>query len=490
MITITRSMARLVRAVFRKALGITARGRLSTVLIEAGPTGLVFKARSFNVAAEYHVSGEHVAETLAVPYELLQDCEGSKEQPVRITLFGKGTIEAQWPDGSIPQVKQYVAGKADSVLSDYPPIPSRLSENPPGFLAALRDAADTSDPSPLRYSTNMIQLQGASGAIGATDGRHLLLQEGFAFPWEEDLLIPASKVFGSKELAGEEPALIGRTENWVTLCVGIWVFHFQIDKSGRYPRIKDHIQPAQSAQTRLRVSDADAQFLTQALDRLPCDDESHFAVTVELNGQAILRAKSPEQPRATELVLTGSSCSGAPLVIVTNRNYLARALKLGFREVLVFQTDRPVLCQDLHRCYAWAPLEPKDAIKSGKYPIRIESPAQHSTEHTQPTPQERKETMPRRKASDYGVAPANGNGTGVENGNTNETSNGAANGTTNGESAGEVSLIDQAEAVRASLREAGDKVGDLIVALKRHRKQSQLVKNTLSSLRQLQTLSG
>jgi len=132
-------------------------------------------------------------------------------------------------------------------------------------------------------------------------------------------------------------------------------------------------------------------------------------------------------------------------VIVTNRNYLARALKLGFREVLVFQTDRPVLCQDLHRCYAWAPLEPKDAIKSGKYPIRIESPAQHSTEHTQPTPQERKETMPRRKASDYGVAPANGNGTGVENGNTNETSNGAANGTTNGESAGEVSLIDQAE---------------------------------------------
>jgi hypothetical protein len=77
---------------------------------------------------------------------------------------------------------------------------------------------------------------------------------------------------------------------------------------------------------------------------------------------------------------------------------------------------------------------------------------------------------------------------------TNGTTNGSANGVTteahNGEYASEGSLIEQAEIVRKSLRETLDKVGDLVVALKRHRKQSRLVRSTLSSLKQLQTLDA
>lgn len=106
--------------------------------------------------------------------------------------------------------------------------------------------------------------------------------------------------------------------------------------------------------------------------------------------------------------------------------------------------------------------------------------------------------MPRRKASDFGVVPANGttNGStsGHTNGNATEPSHGAShstsNGAANGDNAPEVSLIDQAEAVRTSLREAVDKVGDLIGSLKKQRKQSRLVQSTLSSLRQLQTLDA
>jgi len=105
--------------------------------------------------------------------------------------------------------------------------------------------------------------------------------------------------------------------------------------------------------------------------------------------------------------------------------------------------------------------------------------------------------MPRRKASDYGVAPANGTGANPENGSAGGTASGTGDGaghvpqsTTNGEQATDGSLIEQAEAVRTSLKESAEKVGDLIMALKRHRKQSRLVQSTLSSLRQLQTLDA
>jgi hypothetical protein len=47
-------------------------------------------------------------------------------------------------------------------------------------------------------------------------------------------------------------------------------------------------------------------------------------------------------------------------------------------------------------------------------------------------------------------------------------------------------LIEQAEAVKVSLRDSLSKTGELIATLKRHRKQSKAVATTLASLRRLQ----
>jgi hypothetical protein len=66
----------------------------------------------------------------------------------------------------------------------------------------------------VRFALGQIQLGGKSGTIAATDGRQLLVYNGFQFPWEEDLLIPASKVFGSAELQGQSLA-IGKTDDWL-----------------------------------------------------------------------------------------------------------------------------------------------------------------------------------------------------------------------------------------------------------------------------------
>ena len=50
-------------------------------------------------------------------------------------------------------------------------------------------------------------------------------------------------------------------------------------------------------------------------------------------------------------------------------------------------------------------------------------------------------------------------------------------------------LIGQAEQLKVSLRETLSKTSELIVGLKRHRKEAKIVRTTLDSLRQLQTVS-
>ena len=49
-------------------------------------------------------------------------------------------------------------------------------------------------------------------------------------------------------------------------------------------------------------------------------------------------------------------------------------------------------------------------------------------------------------------------------------------------------VLQRAESVKTSLRQAHTQVNELVAALKRHRRQSKLMQSTLASLRQLQTL--
>ena len=61
---------------------------------------------------------------------------------------------------------------------------------------------------------------------------------------------------------------------------------------------------------------------------------------------------------------------------------------------------------------------------------------------------------------------------------------------TNGSGGGINALIEEAESLKAVLRDAYERTGRLVVALRRQKKESQVVRNTLASLRQLQGLGG
>jgi hypothetical protein len=82
MITITRSLARHLRAVFRRA-GFKPRNGLSPPSsLQAGPTGLRIRVINPAVAVEYFAAGAYPTEELTVALQLLDDCQGKQDEPV------------------------------------------------------------------------------------------------------------------------------------------------------------------------------------------------------------------------------------------------------------------------------------------------------------------------------------------------------------------------------------------------------------------------
>ena len=467
MITITRLMARQVRAVFSRCLSSASRGPFPPVTFCADSNGLTIRAKSHNAAIEFHQPGDFAGERFSVPFDVLKQCEGGKADAVSLEQIDQ-RVAVNWSDGGIPQVIQV---DAESTDEEFPVVPSEMTANDVRLVTSLRDAAATADNNSTRYALNCLQLQGKRGKIVATDGHQLLIQGGFAFPWDDAVLIPARKVFASRELLNNQPVEVGGTDDWVCFRIGPWALQFKIEKESRFPNVEDHVPAANSAVTTLCVSATDAEFLTNAIKRLPNSDDYNRPVTVDLNGEVAIRAKSEEQSTPTELVLTNSSRSGDVIRFNTNREFLARAMKLGFRDVRLTSVEAPAFCRDENRQYLWALLGKEGAIQPHDQATRIESSADPAGS---PTPQQLPPQSRRTPVTMSKTNHANGNG----------KHNGEAATETNGTT----SLIEQAETLRDSLQESLSQTRELITALKRQKKQSRLMKSTLASLRQLQTV--
>ena len=465
MITITRLLARQVRAVFSRCLSFSSRGPFPPVMFRADGDGLTIRTTSHDAAIAFHQPGDVSEERFAVPFNVLKQCEGGKADDVTLERIDQ-RVAVQWNDGGIPQVVQV---EAESTEEDFPAVPSEMAANDARLVAALRDAAATTNNIATRYALSCLQLQGEQGMIAATDGHQLLIQDGFDFPWDDDVLIPARRVFASRELPMGQPVEVGKSDDWVCVRIGPWTLHFKIEREARFPHVEDHVPDADSAVTTLQLSDADALFLTKSVKRLPCGDDCNLPVTVDLNGEIAIRAQGDEQSSPTELILTNSSRSGEVIQFNTNREFLARAMQLGFRDVRFTGPEAPAFCHDQNRQYLWALLGKDGAIQSHERATRIESPTDPAVSPTsQPESRRPPTTMPKHKQTSGNAKHNDGESATETNGST--------------------SLIEQAESLRDSLQGSLSQTRELIAALKRQKKQSRLMKSTLASLRQLQTV--
>jgi hypothetical protein len=442
--------------------------------MRAGADALRIQAVSDNLALEYRQPGQYDTEQLIVPRALLASVEGRTSEPVTLEMQQAGGLLVSWNDGGIPRVVEQPSADAAGIDVRLPPLPDSFASNPSELRHALQAAATILDRDGSRYALDCLQLRGSEGKIVATDGRQILVQSGFQFPWTQELLIPGTKLFGCPELAEQEGLDVGLTDNWVAFKTAAWTIWLPVNSAGRFPKIDDLIANPTAASCRLLMAPSDAAFLQQALERVPSDDEMNEPMTLALGGQVVVRLKPASGTRTTELVLSNSTLQGEPVAIHSNRRFLAKALKLGFREVCFVGPRAPALCDDGRRQYLWALLDPDNVIAASADAIRVESAAQLPSSpihrHTR-----RRLTM--------------------------TVNSGASNGvSTNGRhrarpvkpalSGHAHSCIEQAIFVRTALRETLVHTNELIRSLKRDKRRSRLVASTLASLKQLQKVAG
>lgn len=101
MLTLPRSLARQVRAVFRRLLRKAAAGQ-ARVMLQAGSDGLRIRLHHRECGAEYHQPGAYPPEELILPLEAFARFEGRSDAPVSLERTDQGTVRAQWQDGIVP----------------------------------------------------------------------------------------------------------------------------------------------------------------------------------------------------------------------------------------------------------------------------------------------------------------------------------------------------------------------------------------------------
>ena len=463
MITLTRRQARGLRGVFRRStLGIAHRGPIPPLVFTAQDGQLCARHRYAHTAVEHAIaSAWPCSGSVVLPLEALADLEGRDEATVALEALAPDRTVARWSDRGIPQAREYAVTPAGP--AGFPESPRSWSEAPSGLLDALAEATATAAEDDARYALSCLSLRANAGSIAATDGRQVLVQGGFAFPWAGDVLVRRSPLFSCRDLPRDRPISIGRSEAHVILKVGPWTIGLEVMANLRFPDVDRILPGPRDAATRLVLDPGDARFLLDSLGRLPGSDEPNAPATVDLNGRIAVRARTGQDGPSTELVLGRSGYTGPPVRLQTNRELLARAIRLGFAELEVVDADSPLVCRDDRRVLAWQPLSKDSAIEASDADTRIES-------GTHPEPPPSAEVSPRPRLAMDRPSPPDRTAPTVA---PEPTPTGLA------------SLIRETEALHEALAAARSRAGRLVVALRKQKRRERLVSATLASLRQL-----
>ena len=270
MITISRTLAKQLRGVFRRMLPRSPNKADQTVQFVAGEDGLRARLCNRAGAVEYHLAGNSLPESLAVTLDALSACEGTRgHENASLEACTDGGVIVRWDDRSIPRS---IVADAPPNEAELPALPTSFATNPPRLLSALRDAMETTEHDSMRYATNCVQLRGNDGRIAATDGGQVLCESGFTFPWEDEVLVLRPSVFASRDLPTDQAVEVGRTEHHIAVRIGPWTFF----GSTFLPRCSTSIRPRLAR--RAAASRTDCMYLRQCSASIACATSDGQAV--------------------------------------------------------------------------------------------------------------------------------------------------------------------------------------------------------------------
>jgi len=453
-IQISRRLAKQLRSVLRQSI-VEQSSPATWPLLHCQADGslLTIQAQASGVAVRLQQPSSQSSGTIAFSSSVLKEFEARQDGMVTLETATDGTGQAKWQDGSCPHTLEFEAIPPQKA-GKFPEPPSDFVVAKEGLLAALADAGEVTASIAARFALNRVVLGGQQGQIISSDGRQLLIQDAFSFPWRDNLLIPRVSAFGNKELQHIGKVQIGATDQHVCIQTGPWTFTLKIDKDARYPDVQTVIPKASSLGTHLHFAAEDIQPLLDKLSTLPGSAEDGWPITVDLKGAISIRAKAPDNDEIVEHVLAGSQHDGPHIRLCFNRNFLRRALQLGFREMSVGRSESPVVFSDNARRYLFIPFEPRVALP----------PPTSPSDAVKAEPKRRQPIVP---ASPNNPPPSNGHASNERVQTIEE-------------------ILTETEALRTAWQDSLTRLSKIITGLKQHRKHSRVVKSVVQSLRQLQ----
>jgi hypothetical protein len=465
MLTITRSAAFRFRQVLKRSV-MTDQFRSSwpTVLCRAGRNELVLESGQGGMAVRLYVDGVGSAGAIAFRADLLSKVEGREGSPVTLEPAGSGKGVASWLDGGVPKAVEFEALPVEEARA-FPeePRPTAMPEN---FLPALAEAIRTAAKKSDRVGLTRVLLRGKAGEMVASDSKQLLIQRGYPFPWEEDVLIPRVPALDGRPLGATGPLGIGRSNGHIFLRLPPWAFALPVDTENRFPGVESVVPRASATTSRLQFDPVEALRLAAVLPRLPGSADDSSPVTLALGQRPAVRAKGEADEEAVEVLLDRSTASGPVEAVVVNRAYLLRALALGFTEVQIAYPAKPVLCRDRKRIYVFMPLEPSAAVPPGPRLRRVPLPEAPAAA---PPIVRKRASVPVAINGHAAALPAP-----------------AATADASTDRVTVADVIGEAVAVAGLLRDAAGRVSRLLAALRRQRHQTRAVQQAGRSLKQLQ----
>ncbi len=237
MIAFPRRVARRFRAACAKCVSGRPRGPAPCVVIRHANGRVTLTATFPEVTLElaYTTSARSRAEVLVVPMTSLETVAANSDEPVEFDAGENLNGVARWgrvgAAGSVP-VTFVLPGKQHDPRPrpGTKPVAARV-------LVALHEAGRTSSREDGRFALSRVQVRGAKGHVVATDGKIAVMFDGFAFPFTEDVLIPAVPLFGSPEVRDEDDVRVGRTASHLIASAGDWTVWLAIAPTGKFPDV-------------------------------------------------------------------------------------------------------------------------------------------------------------------------------------------------------------------------------------------------------------
>jgi hypothetical protein len=191
-------------AAVRRCVAARPCGLAPPVVLQQSQDGLMLSAVLAETALVLRLPPAHRPhERQVIPFSSLAALDGPGAGVATLEMPANGTVHGRWQDrGAIRELDGDPVPAAQRP-PQLPPV-GKLQAVDASVLAALHACGQTANRAIGRpRALGRVQLRGQRGEIVGTDGGQLLLWGGFAWPFQENLLVPVVPVLGSQDLAGE-----------------------------------------------------------------------------------------------------------------------------------------------------------------------------------------------------------------------------------------------------------------------------------------------